>query len=315
MSAAYSLADLSAVLGDSILAVLGNPDAEFRAPAAIGEAGPGAITFLRSAGHQAEERLRGTRASVVLCRSEGIPPGYSGPAALVGVADPRKAFIRVLARFFAPARPSGIDPRAVISPDARVHESAYIGPNAVIGRCEVGAGSVVHANVVLYDGVRIGQRVTIHGGTVIGADGFGYERTEDGTMEKCVHLGGVVIEDEVEIGSNTSIDRGSLGNTIIRHGAKIDNQVHIAHNADIGRDAVVIAMSMVGGSVRIGDRAWIAPSVAIMNGITIGSDSVCGLGAVVVKSVDDGATVLGNPAREIGEARALLAAQKRLLRD
>jgi UDP-3-O-[3-hydroxymyristoyl] glucosamine N-acyltransferase len=315
MSVPFTIADLSAVLGNSIVAISGNRGAEFCAPAAIGEAGPGAITFLRSAESSAGIVLRQTNASVVLCQPGAIPPDYSGSAALVAVADPRKAFIRVLARFFTPSRPSGIDSRAVISSGAHIDASAYIGPNAVIGRCEIGAGSVIHANVVLYDGVKIGRNVTIHAGTVIGADGFGYERGPDGAMEKFVHLGDVVIEDEVEIGSNTSIDRGSLGDTIIRRGAKIDNQVHIAHNTDVGRDAVIIANSMIGGSVKIGERAWIAPGVAILNGLTIGTDSVCGLGSVVVKSTGEGTTVMGNPAREIAEAKALLAAQKRLLEE
>ncbi len=135
----------------------------------------------------------------------------------------------------------------------------------------------------------------------------------NGTMTKFIHLGGVLIQDNVEIGSNTSIDRGTLGNTIIRKGVKIDNQVHIAHNCDIGEDVVVIAQSMVGGSVKIGNRSWIAPSVVIMNGITIGSDATCGLGAVITKSVKDGDTVMGNPARPFDEAKLLLAAQKKLI--
>lgn len=165
----------------------------------------------------------------------------------------------------------------------------------------------------MYDGTRIGRNVTVFSGTVIGADGFGYERRADGGMEKFIHKGGVVIEDDVEIGSNTSIDRGTLGDTILRRGAKVDNQVHIAHNCDVGEDAVVIAQSMIGGSVKIGARAWIAPSVVVMNGIAIGQDAMCGLGSIVTKSVKDGETVMGNPARPLAEAKALLAAMKQLI--
>jgi UDP-3-O-[3-hydroxymyristoyl] glucosamine N-acyltransferase len=134
-------------------------------------------------------------------------------------------------------------------------------------------------------------------------------------MEKFLHLGGVVIEDNVEIGSNTSIDRGTLADTFIRRGAKIDNQVHIAHNCDIGPDAVVIAQAMIGGSVKIGRGAWIAPGVVVMNGIAIGAGAFCGLGSIVTKPVADGLTVMGNPARPIDEAKALLAAQKKMIAE
>ncbi len=309
----FTLADLSAALGDSIVGIAGNRDASFSAPAALDEAGAGTITFLRTATAQTPDILRTTAASIVLCPPQALAPDYSGPAALVAVADPRKAFVRVLARFFAPRRPRGIDPKAVISSEAQIHETAYIGPNAVIGKCHVGAGTVIHANAVLYDGVRIGRNVTVHGGTVIGADGFGYARAQDGSLEKFVQLGSVVIEDDIEIGSNCSISCGTLSNTIIRRGTKIDNNVHIAHNVDVGHDCIITASVMVAGSVKIGDRVWIGPGSAVMNGITIGADAVCGLGAVVVKSVADGATVMGNPAREMGEAKALLQAQKRLL--
>lgn len=306
----FSVEDIRKEIPD-ILDIKGNLTASFSRPAPAGQADAGSITFLR--GGQVQEQISRSQASVILCSPEGVPDGYAGKAALVVVAEPRKAFIRLLSRIFPPPRPSGLHPKAIVSPEASIDPTAYVGPGAVIGRCVIGARTVIHANAVLYDGVRTGQGVTVHAGSVIGADGFGYERGEDGAMEKFIHLGGVLIEDDVEIGSNTSIDRGTLGDTIIRQGAKIDNQIHVAHNVDIGRDAVVIAQSMIGGSVRIGDRAWIAPSVTIMNGLTIGADAVCGLGAVVTKSVADGATVMGNPARNKDEAKALLAAQKKLI--
>ena len=308
----FSLADVSGAVPD-LQQVAGNSAATFSRPASFNQACPDSITFLRGEGQQAREQICASPAAIILCRPGAVPPGYAGAAALIVVAEPRKAFIRLLSRLFTPERPSGIHPGAIVSPDAMVDPTAYIGPGAVLGRCTIGPGSVIHANVTIYDQVQIGQRVIVHAGTVIGTDGFGYERGEDGSMEKFVHLGGVVIEDDVEIGSNTSIDRGTLGDTVIRSGAKIDNQIHIAHNVDVGHDAVIIAQSMIGGSVRIGDRAWIAPSVAIMNGLTIGADAVCGLGSVVTKAVLDGSTVMGNPARDREEAKALLAAQRKLL--
>jgi UDP-3-O-[3-hydroxymyristoyl] glucosamine N-acyltransferase len=299
------------LLGDAVLAVHGSGTATFTRAERLDIAGPDAITFCKFAGPDAEARMSSCKAAVLLCGPVAVVPG--GLTVIV-TADPRKAFVSIVASLFTPPRRRGIHPSAVIDPEAVIDPAAYVGPNAVIGRCTVGAGTEINANVILYDGTRVGANVTIHAGTVIGADGFGYERLADGSMEKFIHLGGVVIEDDVEIGSNTSIDRGTLGDTVIRRGAKIDNQVHVAHNCSVGEDAVVIAQSMIGGSVKIGARAWIAPSTVVMNGIAIGEESFCGLGSVVTKSVADGVTVMGNPARPLDEAKALLAAQKKIIR-
>jgi UDP-3-O-[3-hydroxymyristoyl] glucosamine N-acyltransferase len=251
------------------------------------------------------ERLSG---ATVICHDE---PGLeAGSNTLIFADNPRLAFIRAVAAFFVPQEPPGIHASAVISSGAVIDPSATIGPYVVVDdKCEVGAGSVIHSHVHLYPGVRVGCNVVVHSGTVIGADGFGYERNETGDLEKFPHLGGVIIEDNVEIGSNTSIDRGTLGDTRILTGARIDNQCHIAHNVTIGRCTAVIAQSMIGGSVQIGDYAWVAPSATILNQITIGEGATVGLGAVVVKTVPPRTTVMGVPAIPADEFRGL---QRRL---
>jgi len=284
----------------------------FSRPTRLDLAGADAITFCKFAGAEAEKRIASSNAAVLICGPVNVMP--EGTTVIV-TADPRKAFVSVIGALFTPARRSGVHPSAVVDPEAVIDPAAYVGPNAVIGRCVVGPATEIHANVTLYDGTRVGANVTIHAGCAIGADGFGYERLADGTMEKFVHLGGVVIEDDVEIGSNTSIDRGALADTVIRRGTKIDNQVHIAHNCDIGPDAVVIAQAMIGGSVKIGRGAWIAPGAVVMNGVAIGEGAFCGLGSIVTKPVADGMTVMGNPARPIDEAKALLAAQKKMISE
>jgi len=144
---------------------------------------------------------------------------------------------------------------------------------------------------------------------VIGADGFGYQRNDKGEFEKFPHIGGVVIKDNVEIGSNTSIDRGALGNTIIEEGAKIDNLVHIAHNVKVGKHSAVIANSMIGGSTIIGDYSWVAPSVCMRDQISTGNNVTIGLGAVVLKSIPEGETWTGSPAKPLAE---FLELQKKL---
>ncbi len=156
-------------------------------------------------------------------------------------------------------------------------------------------------NNVILDKTIIGNNVVINPGTVIGSEGFGYQRREDKKLEKFPHFGGVIIEDDVEIGSNTSIDRGTLKNTIIRKGSKIDNLVHIAHNVEIGEYCLIIANSMIGGSAKIKKYSWVAPSASILNGIEIGENSTIGMGAVVVKSVPNNQTWAGVPARPLEE--------------
>ncbi len=188
-----------------------------------------------------------------------------------------------------------------ISPDASIHESVYIGPNTNIGKVKIGKNSVIHGNCTIYDNVQIGNNVTINAGTVIGSEGFGYVKNEQNENIKFPHLAGVLIGNDVEIGSNTSIDRGSLSDTIIEDGVKIDNLVHIAHNVKIRRDSVVIANSMIGGSTIIGFNTWIAPSVSILEQLQIGNNVVVGVGAVVTKNIPDGETWAGSPAKPIKE--------------
>lgn len=275
---------------------------------------PTDVTFCSRAGEQGLASMRETAAGVVLCSDSADLSTLTGSGrTFVAVADPRLAFLRVVGRFFTEQPGRGIHPTAVIEAGAAVAGDVYIGPFAWIARdCTVGEGSVIHAHVSIYAKTRIGRNVTIHAGTVIGADGYGYQRNERGELEKFPHIGGVVIEDGVEIGSNTSIDRGTLGDTILRQGARVDNQVHIAHNVIVGRHAAVIANAMIGGSTVIGDGAWIAPSACVRDRLSIGANATVGLGAVVVKDVPDGMTVIGAPARPADEYKRFLAAAAKL---
>jgi UDP-3-O-[3-hydroxymyristoyl] glucosamine N-acyltransferase len=232
----------------------------------------------------------------------------AGVEAVILCDNARLDFMRVIAHFFAKPRPIGIHPSAVIGRSSIIAPDAYIGPFCSIGEnVEIGEGTVIFAGVHIYDGVRIGKKVTIHCGTVIGADGFGYERDEAGELEKFPQIGGVLIEDNVEIGANTCIDRGSLSDTRICEGARIDNLVHIAHNVYIGRHAVVIANAMIGGGTRVGDFAWIAPSACLRDRIIIGDKSFVGLASLVTKDVPNGEIVLGSPARSLAEQKRLLS--------
>lgn len=279
--------------------VVGDATRSFARPTTLDEASEGAIVWVAKGRDDKKQLVSAARASVVVCDPEaaGHAPAL-GDKTLLVVAEPRLAFLRIVAALFQGRPGPGIHTTASIHPEARLGADVYVGPFTYVGRSTVGAGSVIHGHVHIYDDVEIGQRVVVHAGTVIGADGFGYERNEDGVLEKFPHVGRVVIEDDVEIGANTTIDRGSLGKTIIRKRARIDNLVHVAHNVEIGEDCAVIAKVMIGGSTRIGARAWLAPSVTLRDGLRIGADSLIGLGSVVTKSVPAGETWVGSPARK-----------------
>ena len=300
-----------------IRALIGSADRELVGVSQLGAVAPGQLAF---AGDRMDsETMKAAVASrsgfTVICRAElAVDLAGDNDVTILVSDNPRLSFMRAVGEYFlSPSPVPGIHPAATIHPTAMVAPSAHVGPGCVIGAdCVVDDKSILHPNVTLYWGVRVGKGCVIHSGTVVGADGFGYERNEDGVLEKFPHLGGVVIGENVEIGSNVSIDRGTLGDTVIMENVRIDNQVHIAHNVFVGRDSAIIAQAMIGGSVKIGERAWIAPSAVIMNQVMIGADATVGLGAVVTKDVAEGQTVMGSPAQDGAEFKATRAAIKRL---
>ena len=239
-------------------------------------------------------------APVILCElsiQDTIP--VQAQKCLIFVENPKIIFLRIANKFFVTPSYEGIHQSAVIHCEAEIVTNIYIGPNTYVGKCKIGAGSIIHGNCYLYDNVTVGENVVIHANTVIGSDGFGYQRNEDGSFEKFPHIGGVIIEDDVEIGANTCIDRGALGNTIIRNGAKIDNLVHIAHNVVIGRNTAVIANAMIGGSAVVGENTWIAPSASIRDQVTIGNNVTIGMSSLVTKSIPDDEVWIGSPAKKL----------------
>lgn len=269
------------------LELVGDPWARIQRVDSAEAAGSGSLCFAKSA-HWAATI---SSAAVVIVAGENL---FERDGASLVSAQPRLDFARALALLEQ-------DVGFVWSSDEpHVHPTAQIGTNVVLGRgVRVGAGTKIYHNVVVGDEVVIGERCLIKSGAVIGEEGFGFERDINGKAIRLPHIGTVVIGDDVEIGSLTTVCRGTMGDTVLRNGCKIDDHVHIAHNIDVGEDAFVIACAEVSGGVKIGARAWIAPNASILNQIAVGADAVVGLGAVVTKSVPDGGIVVGNPAKPI----------------
>ena len=313
MTESYGVADLKPFL-DADASVLGDEKASFTHVASASDAGNGALVWIRPTRADKQQLLDETGASVVLC-DDSIDPAKAieGGKCVILVGNPKVVFSRAANALFVKEPTWGVHESSLVHASAKLPARVSVGPGCTIGRVEIGEGTIIHGNCHIYDGVKIGRNVTIHAGTIIGGDGFGYERDEDGEVEKFPHVGGVIIDDDVEIHSCTAVDRGSLGDTRIRRGVKIDNLVHVAHNVDIGEGSFVIAHAMLGGSVKIGRNCWIGPGALLRDNLTIGDGAFIGIGALVVKDVPGGSVQMGAPAREADEYKALLQAFRALL--
>lgn len=309
--------------------LLGDGAVVLRRIAPLDRAGPDAVSFLVSARYV--PYFRTSTAGAVLLAEEhaGLD---QGPATRIVVADPYQAMLAVLPRLYPPeAEEPGIHPTCILGEGAALGADVTLGPGCVLGRgvrlgdgCRlgpgviiedgvvVGAGTVLGPRVVCHRGVRLGARVVVQAGAVLGGQGFGY-RQEDGRHRHIPHVGSCVLEDEVEIGANTCVDRGSVDDTVIGAGTKIDNLVHIAHNVRIGRGCLIMACCGIAGSVRIGDGAIIAGAVGIGDHITIGAGARIAAKSAVYGDVPAGETWGGYPARPHREFLRHHAAVNRLL--
>jgi len=300
----------------------GDGQHELRGVAALESAGPGDLVFAE--GDRALGRAEACSAGCVLVAGGILLPGRT----TIEVAHPKLAFIRAVEALLPRAAPvSGIHPTAIIAADAQLGKGVSVGPYVVIERgvkvgeathlgagvclgegVEVGAHCVLFPRVVAYPGARIGDRVILHAGVVVGSDGFGYIFAE-GRYHKFPQLGQVIIEDDVEIGSNSTIDRGSLGTTVIGQGTKLDNLVHVAHNVHIGKNCVIAAQTGISGSVEIGEQAVIGGQVGVGDHVRIEGGTIIGSQAGILpgKIVRRGLFVWGTPARPLHEFKRLYA--------
>ena len=301
---------------------------EIDAAAGLDEAQPGEVSFLSNPKYAG--KVATTRASAIYV-NENTEIERSG-IAILRAKDPYLAFTRALVAFHPrPSFEPGIDPSAVIELSAKFGEGTFIGARAVIGAdVKLGDRVRIHPNVTVYENVSIdddceihsgvairahtliGKRVIIHNNAVLGSDGFGFAKDEDRHWLKIPQVGRVVIEDDVEIGSNTTIDRASTGETRIKRGAKIDNLVQIGHSCIVGEDALLCAQVGMAGSSRVGDRVILTGQVGIGGHITVGDDAILYPQSGVPNDVAPGEILVGSPAFEVSAFWRAVAVFKKL---
>ena len=216
----------------------------------------------------------------------------------------KEVFFAILHHFWGLQKEKGfIGEGTYVSPEAVIESTVYIGYNcSILGNVKIGANTVIENNVSISNAI-VGEDCLIHSGAVIGTDGFGFAFNEKGLPFKVEHFGKVVIGNRVEVGANSCIDRGTIDSTQIQDDVKIDNLVHIAHNAILEKGVVVVAGAIICGSVQLGENSYIAPGGIVKNQLSVGDNAFVGLGAVVTKPVDEYSVVAGVPAKEIRKVK------------
>ncbi len=294
----------------------GNPDARVSNVGKIEEAGEDQLSFI--ANPKYEEYLYKTKASILIVNEDLAVNGEVAPT-LIRVKDAYNGFASLLSLYnelMSQNKKRGVEQPAHVAESAELGEDVYIGAFSYVGEgvkladgvqiypgsyigdgVVIGEGSRVFAGVRIYEGCKIGARVTIHSGTVVGADGFGFAPQADGTYKKVPQIGHVIIEDDVEIGSNTTIDRATMGATIIRKGVKLDNLIQIAHNVEVGENTVIAAQAGISGSTKLGKGCMIGGQVGMVGHIQIADGTRINAQSGISKSVEQPNTALnGSPA-------------------
>lgn len=319
----FTLQELATLSGGELI---GDPAQKITGAASLAEATDGEISFFGNPKYIAQ--LRKTRAAAVF-----VPLDFSEQiaAAQIRVSNPAKAFEQVVLKVapkpieFVPGihptaivdqsarlgKRVSIQPYAVIEPDARIGDDTVVGSGTYIGHgTVVGRNCTIYPRVTIRERTQIGDRVVIHSGVVIGADGFGFEPAQ-GRYEKVPQLGIVQIDDDVEIGANTTIDRARFGRTWIQEGAKIDNLVQVAHNVVVGKNSIIAAQTGIAGSVRIGQQVLIGGQAGIIGHVEIGDKTAIGAQSGVSKDISGGAWWM-TPAAPLHEAKEQMAWVRRL---
>lgn len=302
MNALINIKDILSFLGSDVIRIYGSTEAVFiRHLKPLESVDQETLDWIGAGRKNKQLLAEKSPAKVILCDPE---IKYSEALKLQGktliqVKNPKLSLSLLADHFFVHKEKFGIHPTAVISPLAKIADRVFIAAHCSIGECEIGEGTFIFPNVTIYNGVRMGRNVIIQAGAVIGTDGLGCERKEDGELVKFTHLGGVVIGDNVEIGANCQIARGALSNTVIGNGVKINGLTFIAHNCILGKNVLMTGHSMLAGSVKVEENATLYSHSIVRQQKTIGKGAVIGMGSVVISDVPAGETWVGNPAKKL----------------
>ena len=304
----FTAEQIASVIGGKIE---GDKDAKVRTFAKIEEGVEGAISFLSNPKYT--HYIYDTKSSVVIVNEDVELEGTVAPT-LIRVKNAYESIAQLL-QIYEASKPkkTGVSPQAYISPTAKLGKDCYVGPFACIGEgtvigdgCQIyphavvgdnvkmGNGCILYPNTTVYQGCKIGNNVTLHAGSVIGADGFGFAPNADG-YDKIPQIGIVTIEDNVEVGANTCVDRSTMGSTVIRKGVKLDNLVQVAHNVEIGENTVMSAQVGIAGSTKVGSWCMFGGQVGIAGHITIGDKTFLGAQSGVPGSLKGGEELIGTP--------------------
>lgn len=298
--------------------IVGNPDVEVSKLAKIEEGSEGSLTFLANPKYQ--PYIYTTKASITIVNKTFIPENPISTT-LIKVEDAYKSFSKLLEYYnLVKLNKTGIENPSFISESASYGENIYVGafsyigdnvkignnvkifPNSYIGdNTVIGNDCVIFSGAKIYSETIIGNNCVINSGVIIGADGFGYAPTENGSYDKVPQTGNVVIEDYVDVGAGTTIDRATLGSTVIRKGVKLDNQIQIAHNVEIGKNTVIAAQTGIAGSTKIGENCQIGGQVGIVGHITIGNNVKIQAQSGIGRNVKDNEVLQGSPALNYGD--------------
>ena len=318
----FTAKDIAGLVGGTID---GNPEIKVNRLARIEDGEPEALSFLANPKYY--PYIYSTRSSIVLVQSD-FEAEQPLSCTLIRVNDPYTAFANLLEIYDKMRKgKTGTSPLSSIAKSAKIGSNAYIGDfavisdNAVIGddvkifpncfigeNVRIGSGTTINPGVIIYYDCLIGNNCTIHGGSVIGADGFGFAPQNDNNYKKVAQIGNVILEDNVEIGANTTIDRATLGSTIIRRGVKLDNLIQVGHNVEIGENTVIAAQTGIAGSSKLGKNCMIGGQVGFAGHIVIADDVKIGAQAGLAGNVNKpGSVLLGSPVIEISRFRRIIA--------
>ncbi len=313
----FKVTDIAAFLNGEIV---GDGDAKVSTVSKIEEGKPGTLAFL--ANKKYENFIYETKASAVLVNRDFTPRAEIS-CTLIKVDDAYQAFASLLDLYVQAKASSkmGIEQPSFIAENATIGEEIYVGAFAYIGKkakvgnnvkiypqvhvgenVTIGDDCILYAGAKIYDDCVIGNRCIIHSGAVIGSDGFGFAPQKDGSYKKIHQIGNVILEDDVEVGANTTIDCGTMGSTIIHKGVKFDNLVQVAHNVEIGEHSVFAAHTGIAGSVKIGSNCMFGGQVGVAGHITVGNNVMVGAQSGITGNTKDGEKLLGSPAIDIRNA-------------